>query len=229
MRRQSGNISSEAKQPPNRLLQILIGVSLMIHFFILLHVAGIYRSNALTYIELSVSDFSNPVRRDIPRPRIRNKTPEVKEVSRIPVPIQHVPNIRIDKVDTAVPSALTEAIGIPDINGLNANIAQWQPGTDAEYVTRKEYFDMLRMRIESRKKYPDSARKRQIEGNVKVEFTVATDGNVSDIKILKTSRHPDLDQAALLAVKDAAPFPRPPASLFKDKFRLELAIFFELR
>lgn len=223
-----GKIALGAKQPPNRLLQALIGVSLLIHFFILLHIAGIYRSNTLTYIELSVRDFSKPVGRDIPRPRIRNKTPDVREVSRIPVPTQHVPNIRIDTVDTAMPNALTEAIGNPDVIGLNANIAQWQPGTGAEYITRKEYFDMLRMRIESRKKYPDSARKRQIEGKVKVGFTVETNGRVSSVYVIKTSRHSDLDQAAVFAVKNAAPFPRPPAGLFKKKFRLEIAIFFEL-
>ncbi|MFH2065359.1 MAG: energy transducer TonB [Pseudomonadota bacterium] len=228
MRNSIGKAPLEDKQPPNRLLQVLIGVSLVIHFFILLHVAGIYRSNAMTYIELSVMDFSKPERRDIPRPRVRNNTPEVREVSRISVPMQHVPDIRLDKTDTDMPGALTEAIGIPDVGGLNANISQWQPGGASEYMTRKEYFDMLRMRVESRKKYPDNARKRQIEGSVKVGFSVETDGNVSDVKVLKTSRHPDLDHAALIAVKDAAPFPYPPAGLFDGPFKVSITIMFEL-
>ena len=218
----------ETKKPPNRLLQGLIGVSLVIHFFILLHVAGIYRSNALTYIELAVRDFSKPVGREIPRPRIRYKPPEIANTAKLNVPRHNVPNIHIDKVDTAAPCALTEAISMPDTGGLSADVAQWQPAGSTAYLTRSDYFDMLRMRIESRKKYPPTARKRQIEGRVEVGFLVGSDGSASDVAIVKTSRHPDLDRAALLAVQNAAPFPRPPSGLFDGPLKMTITIMFEL-
>ena len=219
---------SENKQTPNRLMQGLIGVSLVIHFFILLHIAGIYHFSSLTYIELSVKDFSKPAGRDIPHPRLRNKPPEIKDAAKVNISKLNVPRIKIDRVDTAAPNALTETIGIPDISGLSANVSQWQPVGMGDYMTRTDYFDMLRMRIESRKKYPDSARKRQIEGWVEVGFLVATDGSVSDVEITKTSRHPDLDRAARIAVKNASPFPRPPSGLFDGPLKMTITIMFEL-
>lgn len=219
---------NDNKNPPNRLLQVLIGISLIIHFFILLHIAGIYRSSALTYIELSVRDFSQSAGRDIPRPRMRNKPPQIKDPERANVVKQQVPDINIDKVDTTAPDALTEPISSFDISGVSESISQWQPVGATEYMSRGDYFDMLRMRIESRKKYPDAARHRQVEGRVEVGFLVATDGGVSDVEVIKTSRHPDLDQAALAAVKDAAPFPRPPSGLFSGPLKMTLTIVFEL-
>lgn len=219
---------NENKKPPNRLLQVLIGVSLVVHFFILLHIAGIYNINSLSYIELSVRNFSKPAGREIPRPRLRHKPPEIKEPVKLNVPVPHVPKINIEKIDAAVPTALTEAISIPDTAGLSADVAQWQPAGTAAYATRSDYFDMLRMRIESRKKYPDRARNRQIEGRVEVGFQVADDGSVTDVEIVKTSRHPDLDRAALLAVKNAAPFPRPPSRFFDGPLKMTITIMFEL-
>lgn len=219
---------NENKNPPNRLLQVLIGISLIIHFFILLHIAGIYRSSALTYIELTVRDFSKSAGRDIPRPRARQKPPQIKDPARANVVKQQVPDINIDKVDTAAPDALTEPIGSFDINGVSESISPWQPVGATEYMSRGDYFDMLRMRIESRKKYPDAARNRQIEGRVEVGFQVAGDGGVTDVEVIKTSRHPDLDRAALAAVKEAAPFPRPPSGLFSGPLKMTLTIVFEL-
>ena len=219
---------NENKNPPNRLLQVLIGISLVVHFFILLHIAGIYNINSLSYIELSVRDFSKPEGREIPRPRLRHNPPEIKEPAKLNVPVPHVPKINIENIDAAAPTALTEAISVPDTSGLSADVAQWHPAGTAAYVSRSDYFDMLRMRIESRKKYPDRARQRQIEGRVEVGFLVAGDGNVSDVEIVKTSRHPDLDRAALLAGENAAPFPRPPSSLFDGPLKMTITIMFEL-
>jgi len=45
---------------------------------------------------------------------------------------------------------------------------------------------------------------------------------------VKTSRYKVLDIAALKAVKDAAPFPKPPSRFFKGEIPLELTVVFEL-
>ena len=50
-----------------------------------------------------------------------------------------------------------------------------------------------------------------------------TDGNVRDLIVIKRAHSSALD-----AVQRAAPFPRPPASLFKRELLLELTIVFEL-
>ncbi|MBW2106971.1 MAG: TonB family protein [Deltaproteobacteria bacterium] len=45
---------------------------------------------------------------------------------------------------------------------------------------------------------------------------------------MKTSRHRVLDTAALRAVKDASPFPKPPSQIYKGDLTLEIDIVFEL-
>ena len=57
---------------------------------------------------------------------------------------------------------------------------------------------------------------------------ITPDGGVREVKVAKCSRHRALDMAALKAVQDAAPFPKPPRRLFKGAIPLELMIVFEL-
>jgi protein TonB len=220
--------ASENKRKPNRLLQGMIVISLLIHGVIFMHIAGIYRSNALTFIELTVRDFSDPPGREIPRPRMRSNPPEIKDLKQIHIPKPQVPKIFLDKVDTPSASTLTESMGVPEIPGVASDMARWQPGATGDYMSQADYFDMVRMRIESRKKYPDAARKRQIEGRVEVAFILGPDGSVAEASVTKTSRHPDLDRAALLAVQNAAPFPRPPSRLFEGPLKMTITIMFEL-
>lgn len=213
-------------------MQGLIGISILIHIVLLMHIAGIYRSEALTFIELTVQDMTKPVGRTIPRPRIMNQTPEVTRVENIRIAKQQpIPSINMDTVSEVSPSNLTEQIAVPNIPGFSGNISQWQPvgiAGASQYLSREDYYDMLLLKVESRKTYPRSARNRQIQGSVDVGFTLETDGNVSNLKIVKTSRHPELDQAALDAVKNASPFPRPPLGLFSGPKKMTIKIQFEL-
>ena len=54
------------------------------------------------------------------------------------------------------------------------------------------------------------------------------DGNNKSVKIVKSSKFKTLDQAALKAVKDASPYPKPPEHLFKGEVSLKITIIFEL-
>ena len=115
---------------------------------------------------------------------------------------------------------------MPDIaptSGLN--IADWSPDG---LETSSSYLEMVRLKIEQHKSYPDMAKTRQIEGSVTVRFVITPEGGVRAVEIAKTSRHMVLDTAALRAVKDASPFPTPPRHLFKGEIPLELTIVFEL-
>ena len=77
-------------------------------------------------------------------------------------------------------------------------------------MTASSYLDMLRMKIESRKRYPETAKARSIEGRVTIRFVLLTDGNVRDLTVTKGARSKALNVAALDAIQRAAPFPRPP-------------------
>jgi protein TonB len=102
------------------------------------------------------------------------------------------------------------------------------PDGPGEYVTTNSYLEMVRLRIERYKRYPDAARCRNIEGRVTIRFIIKPDGGVRDVEVAKCSRNRALDLAALKAVQDAAPFPKPPSHLFKGAIPLELMIVFEL-
>ena len=205
----------------------MILVSLGIHVIIFMHIAGIYRSNALSVIELTVRD-EKPDTRSIPRPRMRHKTPKVSDVNKIDFRKQQIPQMKIDPIETESPDTITEQIAMPDTSALSADVADWSPAGAANYLTKGDYFDMLRLKIESNKKYPPSAQKRQIEGRVVIGFTLSPAGRVSSAEIVQSSRHSALDQAALNAVKAASPFPRPPANLFDGPLQMKITIVFEL-
>jgi protein TonB len=90
------------------------------------------------------------------------------------------------------------------------------------------YLDMVRVKIENHKKYPDAAQQRNIEGQVTVEFTIQLDGRITEPSISKSSGYPSLDLAAIDAVKKASPFSSPPRDYFSDTIHINLPIRFEL-
>lgn len=194
-----------------------------------MHIAGIYNSNALTYIELTLHNVSKLSPRSIPRPRHRPKAPQPMDVKRLKITQRQIPSfkpIRIDPAEKGLPDSLMEGISMPDIAaGSGLNIADWSPG---ELDTSYSYLEMVRLKIERHKSYPDTAKVRQIEGSVTIRFIITPEGGVRAVELVKPSRHLFLDTAALNAVKDAAPFPKPPKHLFKGEIPLELTIVFEL-
>ncbi len=101
-------------------------------------------------------------------------------------------------------------------------------GSSCAYGSSADYLGMVRMMIENHKLYPHTARQRQIQGRAVVRFVVSADGSVTDVALVETSRHGILDNAALAAVKDAGPFPRPPMHLFNGPIPLEICVVFEL-
>jgi len=223
---------SENKRKPNWLLRGLAGVSLAIHLLILMHVSGIYRSNALSYIEMTLQNVSRPSARSIPRPRHRPKEIKPEDVKRLKVTRRSpaFKPIKVEPVEKNLPDTLMEGIGIPDIPDTpGLNVANWNPGEltdsgDAEAI----YLEMVRLKIERHKKYPETAKARQIEGFVTVRFVITPQGDVLNVEIINSSRQKSLDKAALKAIHAATPFPVPPQHFFKGEIPLELTIAFEL-
>ena len=218
------------KRRPNWLLRGLIGVSLAIHIVIFFHISGLYNSKALSYIELTMQNISKPTARAIPRPRHRPKPPKPRDVKRLKVfqcQMPHFKPIKIEPAEKNFPDSLVEGISMPDTPTTpGLNIADWNPGELVE--TSISYLEMVRLKIEKHKKYPDIARVKNIEGRVVVRFVITPDGGIRELEVAKRSRNRALDLAALRAVQNAAPFPKPPRRLFKGAIPLELTIVFEL-
>jgi protein TonB len=224
------------KRENNRLFHGLIVISLVIHFFVFLHISGIYQSEAWSRIELALKDVYEPPTRDIPRPRDRSEPPKPQEeIQKLQFAKRVVPSIKpvkMDPVERDLPNSLVESVSMPEIPETpGMSLSDFDPATLAslsDYSTRNDYLGMVRLRIERHKKYPRLAKVRQIEGRTKVRFVIDPHGRVTDVAVVKGSRHQTLDEAALEAIKMASPFPRPPRHLFEGPISLEITIVFEL-
>lgn len=221
------------KQRPNWLLRILLFVSLGLHLIVLVKITGLYHSGLLNYIELELKEMNKPWAREIPRPRQRLKSPpkpenpRIMKIARIQPPRQVPQKIeRPEELDNGI----GEHIPMPDL-GPAASVGQWQPDMYADgsqvFSTADSYLEMVKLRIEQHKKYPQKAQERQIEGRVPVSFVITPEGDVRDVNVIMPQQVL-LDEAALKAILDSAPFPRPPAMIFKGAVPIRVVVVFEL-
>ncbi|MDR1618087.1 MAG: TonB family protein [Treponema sp.] len=102
-------------------------------------------------------------------------------------------------------AALAESAAFP---GTTAVPAAEGGGAFAE----TDYMALIMRRLEEKKVYPLSVRKRGIEGDVTVDFTIGRNGAVTGI-VLADSAHRFLGQAAIETVRSASPFPAIPNAL----------------
>lgn len=75
------------------------------------------------------------------------------------------------------------------------------------------YLDAWRRKVEriGNLNYPEEAKARELYGNLILHVAVRADGHVEGIRVLRSSGHAELDQAAVRIVELAAPFaPFPP-------------------
>jgi periplasmic protein TonB len=65
--------------------------------------------------------------------------------------------------------------------------------------------------LQAHKHYPEAARDMDEEGDVDIRFTVARDGQVTEVSVVQGSGVPILDDAAIAMLQGAAVPPLPPA------------------
>ncbi|MBI4949752.1 MAG: energy transducer TonB [Deltaproteobacteria bacterium] len=80
----------------------------------------------------------------------------------------------------------------------------------------QKYLINMKSRIESRWDYPDSAARNGWQGVLRLDFSINKDGTLRDVKLVKSSNYPALDDAAVTALRLASPFPP-----FPDDFGIE--------
>jgi periplasmic protein TonB len=64
--------------------------------------------------------------------------------------------------------------------------------------------------------YPDEARRQGVSGNLMLQVSINTDGSVRNIRLLRSSGHKVLDDAAIRIVQLAAPYAPLPPEIRKD-------------
>lgn len=87
-----------------------------------------------------------------------------------------------------------------------------------KYDRDAAYVDAFRSRVEEigNKNYPDEAKRRNLQGHVRLLVAILPSGRVKEIVVLKSSGHRVLDEAARQSVRLAEPFMPFPASIRKD-------------
>ncbi len=240
----------KARSGPNWLLRVLIGASLLVHVLIIFHISKGFGNHTLSYIELSIVQFSKPDTPHIPTPVNRPKNKVVAVARAIRPKTFTVPKIKIGPVRADRMDPSYEKIGKPDlpakvnyddlavagispVSSIAAATPQTMPQTtplkeDVAYTNVQAYINMLKLRIDAAKQYPEPARLRHLEGRVKVRFILLASGALTNIKVVKSSQYKNLDDAAVKAVKKSSPCPKPPPSIFDPPVILEVDILFEL-
>ena len=91
---------------------------------------------------------------------------------------------------------------------------------DDEDLKYASYLQGLKNRIELIWKYPETARRDGLQGDLVMKFSIAKSGRVENIELVKSSGYPMLDDAAKQALHDASPFNPLPDQWHQDYFTI---------
>ena len=86
----------------------------------------------------------------------------------------------------------------------------------------------VRRKIESKKRYPLTARKSMIEGRVGVKMTILKDGRLETVEIIESSGYTILDKEALASVRRSAPFPSFPKEAERKRIQMSIYLVFKI-
>lgn len=185
----------------------------------------------LLSIELEIDSAPEDQGRVIPRPRQRREEKGPTKVSPLSVPSSPPPPPSQNRMPDPGSPALASVPGgvpVPVTPGKATGLSMTAADAAMGFMTRQDYLELVKMRVEVFKNYPEQARESGKRGVVVVRFLMGKDGSVTDTRIHQSSGTEILDHSALQAVQNAAPFPRPPGGMFDYPLQLQVAVSFEL-
>lgn len=228
----------------NGMLWVFFGISALLHFFIILYGHGFKPPKIPDPIELTVLPSEpaarklpavpfQPQRLDVPSPAAYR----VPDAPACPVIAEATRPYRFKKAPDALVHPKPEALQIPGLKVLDrvplekretsVRVAEI-PEPEVDPDARAQYLNTIRGLIEQQKKYPLAAKSRQFQGKVIVEFVLRLSGDVGSIRVVEGCRFKILNRAAIKAVENASPYPKPPPGLFTGDHSLRIPIVFEL-
>lgn len=155
----------------------------------------------------------------IPRPLQKEKSEEQED--------QEVTSERNTRQSSASPvttappvseTTLAEVPTAPSV-GISAAAARAQA----------TWYNTLAAHLNRYKRYPMQARAHNIEGVVKIEFTLDRSGQVVSSRILQSSGSSFLDEEAMAMIRRAAPLPAPPQQVPGTALSLAVPIKFRAK
>ena len=148
------------------------------------------------------------------------------------VPLRAVaPSFRVEQANVTLPTTrVDDAAPVkPDqpLAGLSSVLLTGVEEVELSTVS-PDYLAAIRKRIERFQRYPRFARENGVEGTTTVRFTLSNDGHLAELAISVSSGAKTLDDAALTAIRDAAPFAPFPKGQRGTKLRIQLPVVFQL-
>jgi TonB family protein len=104
---------------------------------------------------------------------------------------------------------------------VEKNGANQSPSENEANTIENSYILELERRIMAQENYPIEAQRRRLEEVITVEFELDEKGQMIDMHVISAEKPKILVEAAVAAVRGAAPFPAPPAGISK-KFQIPI-------
>ena len=188
-----------------------------------------------TVKERRTSPLGNPEATPIPKPALElersgavepqpSKKPEVitvEEAPRVesqppPKPtVRAQPRTRLTQLLASTQQEIDRLTAELDRRTLSASLNERRKAVNASTQEYKyaAYLEAWRSKVEKigNLNYPDEAKRQQLYGNLLMHVAVRADGSVEQIRVVRSSGHKLLDDAAVRIVRMSAPFaPFPP-------------------
>ena len=143
-----------------------------------------------------------------PEPQIQRKpTPNAAQMVQL--------GREIARLEASIDAAQQAYSERPKPKYLNANTRKFDDANYLKAVTDKiERIGNLN--------YPDKARRKGLSGHLMMEMALAPDGSLRGVRLLRSSGHKVLDDAATRIVRLAAPFPEVPGSVLDERNELRI-------
>jgi len=198
-------------------------LSILLHIFLLANYGGL-PTNTLpqpnpSIIQLS---FQPPVPEPVKQPEVVPEKVKLKPKQKpesVPKPVADVMKKTVVKkaVEPVLREVIEEAVSKPEsvvaAISVPTAVVPAPPHVDKGMIKREtdRYITKMMAHIEQYKRYPKAARRRGVEGDIIVRFTLFPDGTVDQLIV---DNGPSLlVSAARRAVERAMPMPIPPAGI----------------
>lgn len=161
--------------------------------------------------------------------------PKSKMIRLRPFAVRSMAPSQVDFASQVVAEPLTSQKTERDIvaalpRELPQNLLMNRDDSDADLNGLRGLFTgKVRQRIANAKYYPRIARRRGMEGQPIIAFTLDKTGRLMKVDLAQTSGYQLLDQAAVRAVHQAEPYPEIPDELKTDTLHFKLPISFVLK
>ena len=150
------------------------------------------------------------------------KEPEEKEE-------QEEPSPEVQASEQTIAAPQTSAPPPVDAPVAKTAAAPKQGSTQSDSRKIMSWQRSVVLHLNRHKRYPARARSRGQEGEAIVRFVMDRSGQVSSVKMVRSSGSGMLDDESLELLKRAAPLPRPPPAVVGESLEFSVPIRFRLR